>query len=39
MLGAHLRDHPDDAEVAGFGVAAGTVLDNEIARQQLGLLP
>jgi hypothetical protein len=35
MLGAHLRDHPDDAEVAGFGVAAGTLLDNEIARQQL----
>ena len=35
MLGAHLRDHPADAEVAGFGVAAGTLLDNEIARQQL----
>ena len=35
MLGAHLRDHPSDAEVAGFGVAAGTLLDNEIARQQL----
>jgi hypothetical protein len=35
MLGAHLRDHPDDAEVAGFGVAAGALLDNELARQQL----
>jgi hypothetical protein len=35
MLGAHLRDHPDDAEVAGFGVAAGTLLDNEISRRQL----
>ena len=35
MLASHLRDHPADVEVAGFGVAAGTLLDNEVSRRQL----
>lgn len=34
LVGSHLRDRPDDAAGVGFGVAAGTLLDDDVATEQ-----